>query len=89
MSSEADTPLLRVRGLTKSYGDRMGCRDVTFDLWQGEILGVVGESGSGKTTLLNLLSGSMEPSAGTVQYLDRNDGLIDIYGVAEDRKSVV
>jgi putative phosphonate transport system ATP-binding protein len=64
----------------------MGCRDVTFDLWQGEILGVVGESGSGKTTLLNLLSGSMEPSAGTVQYLDRNDGLIDIYGVAEPKR---
>lgn len=81
-----EPPLLKVRGLTKSYGDRTGCRDVAFDLWQGEILGVVGESGSGKTTLLNLLSGSMEPCAGTVQYLDREDGLIDIYGVAEPKR---
>jgi putative phosphonate transport system ATP-binding protein len=72
--------------LTKSYGDRTGCRDVTFDLWEGEILGVVGESGSGKTTLLNLLSGSMEPCTGTVQYLDREDGLIDIYRVAEPKR---
>jgi putative phosphonate transport system ATP-binding protein len=64
----------------------MGCRDVTFDLWQGEILGVVGESGSGKTTLLNLLSGSTRPSAGTVEYLDREDGLIDIYRVPEPKR---
>lgn len=86
MSSGSGAPLLKVRGLTKSYGDRTGCRDVTFDLWEGEILGVVGESGSGKTTLLNLLSGSMEPCTGTVQYLDREDGLIDIYRVAEPKR---
>jgi putative phosphonate transport system ATP-binding protein len=86
MNSKSEAPLLKVRGLTKSYGDRTGCRDVTFDLWQGEILGVVGESGSGKTTLLNLLSGSMGPSAGSVEYLDREDGLIDIYRVAEPKR---
>jgi len=50
-----DHALLTVRGLTKRYGDRVGCLDVGFDLWPGEVLGVVGESGSGKTTVLDIL----------------------------------
>jgi putative phosphonate transport system ATP-binding protein len=86
MNLKPEAPLLRVRGLTKYYGDKTGCRDVRFDLWQGEILGVVGESGSGKTTLLHLLSGSIKPSAGTVEYLDRENGLIDIYRIAEPKR---
>ena len=43
-------PLLAVRGLTKRYGARIGCADVGFDLWPGEVLGIVGSSGSGKST---------------------------------------
>ena len=39
------TPLLSVRGLTKRYGGRIGCRNVEFDLMPGEVLGIVGESG--------------------------------------------
>ncbi len=60
-----DEPLLRVAALSKFYGTRIGCDDVTFDLWPGEVLAVVGESGSGKTTLLNCLSTRLEPSSGT------------------------
>lgn len=52
-----DAPLLSVRGLTKIYGGRAACREVTFDLWPGEVLAVVGESGAGKTTVLKCLSG--------------------------------
>ena len=52
-------PLLSVQGMTKFYGRLVGCRDVGFDLWPGEVLCVVGESGSGKSvtakTLMNLL----------------------------------
>ncbi|MEM6356436.1 MAG: ATP-binding cassette domain-containing protein, partial [Pseudomonadota bacterium] len=53
----AADPLLKVVGLTKRYGARIGCADVDFDLWPGEVLGIVGESGSGKTTLLRCLAG--------------------------------
>jgi ABC-type phosphonate transport system ATPase subunit len=48
------TPLLSVHNLGKSYGARVGCEHVSFDLHAGEVLAVVGESGSGKTTLLRL-----------------------------------
>ena len=56
-------PLLSARDVTKRFGGRVACRDVSFDLWPGEVLGIVGESGSGKTTLLNCLAGRLVPTA--------------------------
>ena len=60
------TPLLSVRDLTKTYGARVGCADVAFDLWPGEVMGIVGESGSGKSTLLSCLAGHLSPDRGEV-----------------------
>ena len=68
----SDTPLLSVCSLTRLYGTRVGCRDVAFDLWPGEVLAVVGESGSGKSTLLSCLWGDLEPTSGTVSYRMRD-----------------
>ena len=62
----AEAPLLQVRNLTKRYGARIGCADVSFDLWPGEVLGIVGESGSGKSTLLSCLAGHLAPDEGQV-----------------------
>ena len=67
-----DAPLLSVRGLTRRYGGRIGCADVAFDLWPGEVLGIVGESGSGKSTLLGCLAGHIEADEGTAHYEGRD-----------------
>ncbi len=63
-----ETPLLSVSGLTRFYGARVGCEDVGFDLYPGEVMGIVGESGSGKSTLLSCLAGHLETDAGKVVY---------------------
>ena len=76
-------PLLSVRGLTKRYGQRIGCLEIGFDLWTGEVLGVVGESGSGKTTLLHCLSGRLEPTSGSVAFTQRDGSIVDLLTVTE------
>ena len=75
------SPLLSARNVGKRFGGRVACRDVSFDLWPGEVLGIVGESGSGKTTLLNCLAGKLTPDDGTVLYND-----VDVHGLSEARR---
>ncbi len=79
----SDDTLLSVRGLSKYYGGRIGCADVSFDLWPGEVLAIVGESGSGKTTLLNCISTRLVPTAGTVSYRLRDGQMRDLYRMGE------
>jgi putative phosphonate transport system ATP-binding protein len=65
-------PLLSAQSLSKRYGAIAACRDISFDLSEGEALAIVGESGSGKTTLLNLIAGALAPDAGEVVYRMRD-----------------
>lgn len=81
--SAPEAPLLIAEGVSKYYGRQLGCRDVSFSLYQGEVLAVVGESGSGKTTLLQLLSTQLEPSAGRVRYCMRDGVTRDLAGLSE------
>jgi putative phosphonate transport system ATP-binding protein len=83
-------PLLEVRNLTRRYGPRIGCADVAFDLWPGEVLGIVGESGSGKSTLLACLSGQMAPDQGSVAWRTREGALVDTLALPErDRRALM
>ena len=66
-------PLLIAQNVTKLYGARVGCVDVSFDLHAGEVLAIVGESGSGKTTLLRCISGLLANTSGQVFY-EMRDG---------------
>ncbi|WP_353472676.1 phosphonate C-P lyase system protein PhnK [Salipiger sp. H15] len=83
------TPLLSVQGVTKHYGARLGCGEVSFDLWPGEVMGIVGESGSGKSTLLSCLSGQLAPDAGNVVFDTRADGPQDVLTMSEPERRML
>jgi putative phosphonate transport system ATP-binding protein len=79
---DAERPLLAARGVTRRYGGRIGCADVSFDLWRGEVLGIVGESGSGKSTLLSCLAGHLGPDGGRILY-DAGGAPADVLSLPE------
>ncbi len=83
------TPLLSVQQLTKRYGPRAGCLDVTFDLWPGEVMGIVGESGSGKSTLLNAIAGHLTLDEGRVIFDTRGHGPRDTVTMTEPERRML
>ena len=80
---------MQVTGLTKYYGARPACAEVTFDLCEGEILAVVGESGSGKSTLLNCVSGRLRPDSGLVAFHTRIEGLANVWELSESARRML
>ena len=81
--------LLDVTGLSKYYGNRIGCADVNFDLWPGEVMGIVGESGSGKSTLLNCIAGQVEADFGEVFFSTRSEGMKDTFQMSEPERRML
>ena len=69
--------LLEVENLSKSFGGVNAVNRVSFNLREGEILGLIGPNGAGKSTLFNLISGVDKPDGGTVKFEGQ-----DITGVA-------
>jgi branched-chain amino acid transport system ATP-binding protein len=65
-------PFLKVEGLCKSFGGLKAVNNVTFDVAEGEIIGLIGPNGSGKTTTLNLLTGFLKPDSGTITFSGEN-----------------
>jgi branched-chain amino acid transport system permease protein len=64
----ATTVLLDVRGVSKSFLGLQALADVSFEVREGEILGVIGPNGAGKTTLFNVLNGFLAPDQGEVRF---------------------
>jgi branched-chain amino acid transport system ATP-binding protein len=60
--------MLSVVGLTKRFGGFTALSDVSFEVREGEILGLIGPNGSGKTTAFNCISGALAPTAGTITF---------------------
>jgi len=60
--------ILIIQNLTKTFGSLTAVDNLTFDVEEGEILGMMGPNGAGKTTVFNLITGVYKPSAGKVIY---------------------
>ncbi|PTW62638.1 nucleoside ABC transporter ATP-binding protein [Breoghania corrubedonensis] len=63
----SETPVLRLSGISKRFGDTIANDAVSIDLARGEVLALLGENGAGKTTLMSILFGHYTPDEGTVE----------------------
>ena len=59
---------LQIENLTKSYGDRMLFRDVTFGVYEGDKIGIIAKNGTGKSTLLSIIAGKEDKDSGNVTF---------------------
>jgi branched-chain amino acid transport system ATP-binding protein len=64
--------VLRLTDVSKAFGGLMAVDEVSFDLHQGQILGLIGPNGAGKTTVFNVVSGYYPPTRGRVEFLGRD-----------------
>ncbi len=63
--------MLSVEEITKVFGGFKAVDRVSFDVAEGEILGLIGPNGSGKSTTFNLIAGALAPSGGSIEFLGR------------------
>ncbi|MEE9312130.1 MAG: ABC transporter ATP-binding protein [Planctomycetota bacterium] len=64
--------ILSVSDLSKSFGAVTVADEQTFNVAQGEALGIIGPNGAGKTSLFNLITGTLAPNSGTITYCGKN-----------------
>lgn len=76
--------MIEVKNLTKSYGDFVAVRDVSFTAAEGQILGFLGPNGAGKTTTMRIITGFMPATSGTVMI----DGLDSFRQSLEARRRI-
>jgi D-xylose transport system ATP-binding protein len=66
-----DTPLLELRGITKSFGSVQALTDVDFEVKPGEVMALVGDNGAGKSTLVKCIAGTHMPDSGQMVFEGR------------------
>jgi branched-chain amino acid transport system ATP-binding protein len=74
--------ILQVEGVSKRFGGLHALSNVTFDLPEGQILGLIGPNGAGKTTLFNVINGVYPPNQGRVIFLDKDVTGLKPYHIA-------
>ena len=65
-NDSARQPFIKIRGLTKRFGNFAAVDSVDLDIYRGELFSILGASGCGKTTLLRMLAGFETPTAGSI-----------------------
>jgi ABC-2 type transport system ATP-binding protein len=80
MTRDSGTVALRVDAISKLYGDIEAVKNVSFELYNGEILGLLGLNGAGKTTLISMLATERRPSAG--------DAVLLGHSIREEQRAV-
>lgn len=74
--------LLAVNGVSKKFGEVVVARDVTFELAEGESLGIVGPNGAGKTSLFGIISGDLKPEEGDITL-----GAVDLLALSPSKRT--
>lgn len=72
--------MINVEKLTRKYGDFTAVNEVSFEIRPGEIVGLLGHNGAGKTTVMKMMTGYLEPTAGTIR--------IDSLNISDARRQV-
>ena len=65
---ERNGPLLRVRGIDKSFGAVQALKGVDFEVRRGEVVALIGDNGAGKSTLINVITGVFPPDSGEIAF---------------------
>jgi len=73
-------PAIETRGLTRTFGELTAVDNVTFSVTQGQFFGFLGPNGAGKSTTIKMLTGLLEPSAGSIEILGQafTSGSLDL-----------
>lgn len=72
MNNIARNPALSLHDVTISFGDLVAVNRVSFDLYDGEVIGLIGENGAGKSTLLKILAGIYRPDSGRIELMGKS-----------------
>jgi D-xylose transport system ATP-binding protein len=68
MNANGNTPVLALKGVSKSFGPVQALSDVDFEVQPGQVVALVGDNGAGKSTLVKTIAGIHPPDAGTISF---------------------